>query len=94
MSKNYSAERHYNDGLVPGPIHPTACPRPYIGPNTSYSDFAIPNPPCSERRMEMNSCLDVKERPILPPRQNYLNYWEPVAFSAKGPCTFSGEPDQ
>lgn len=80
---------NFSDGLVPGPIVPTACPRPHIGPNTSYSDFAIPDPPCYERQMDRNPCLEIKERPILPPQQYYLDYWQPIAFPGQGPCDFS-----
>ena len=75
-----------SDGLVPGPIRGAPCPRPHIGPNTTYSDFAIPNPPCYERRIEANPCLELKERPILPPRQYYMKYYEPVIFSGEGHC--------
>lgn len=72
---------------TPGEIRDFSCPRPNIGPNASYSDWALPgSPSCMEREMAMNPCLKIEQRPILPPYQYYLKYWEPVAFRTEGQC--------
>ena len=71
---------------TPGPIRSESCPRPNIGPNTMYADFAIPNPPCYVRSMEQDPCVNVRQEPLLPPRQYYMNVFEPVAFAGKGKC--------